>query len=66
MRSERMPWTCRWSEYRPAERPSLWMDEWLSEWACLAERPSDSRPQLDRCVACGKWEPRQGWTPKAE
>ena len=66
MRTERMPWTCRWSEYRPAERPSVWMEEWLSEWACLAERRRDTVPTLDRCVACCKWEPREGWSPRAE
>jgi hypothetical protein len=62
MKTERMPWTCRWSEYRASERPAIWLDEWLSQWACLAD---DRRPpvtELGRCQSCRCWEPRHGWT----
>ncbi len=58
MKTERMPWTCRWSEFRPVEPAPLWLDEWLSQWACLAGRRSTPVGGVDRCAACASWEPR--------
>jgi hypothetical protein len=60
MKTERMPWTCRWSEYRPATPPPIWMTDWLAQWACLAD---EGRPVSDpgRCDRCRSWEPRYGW-----
>jgi hypothetical protein len=61
MKTERMPWTCRWSEYRPATPAPMWLDEWLGQWACLAD---EARPvsEVGRCDMCRRWEPRHGWT----
>jgi len=61
MKTERMPWTCRWSEYRPVTPAPIWMDAWLAQWACLA---AERRPvsELGRCDLCGRWEPRHEWT----
>ncbi len=61
MKTERMPWTCRWSEHRPVKPAPIWMNEWLAQWACLAQ---EGRPveQLGQCDQCHRWEPRQGWT----
>ena len=58
MMTERMPWTCRWSEFRPASAAPMWMDEWMSQWACLVERRREGATQLDRCVDCQRWETR--------
>jgi hypothetical protein len=59
MNTERMPWTCRWSEFRPASPSPLWMDEWMAQWVCLAERQkAGAEQQLDRCVDCQKFECR--------
>ena len=38
MKTERMPWTCRWSEFRPAAPSPMWMEDWMAQWVCLAER----------------------------
>ncbi len=62
MRSERTPWTCRWSEYRPASPAPLWLDEWMTQWACLVERRRDTASSVDRCLDCARWEPRDAWT----
>ncbi len=66
MSNERMPWTCRWSEFRPDDAPAIWMEDWLAKWACLAEKRRDTVSELDRCVACAKWEPRADWTGRGE
>ena len=58
MNTERMPWTCRWSEFRPVSPSPLWMDEWMAQWVCLAERQKAGAEQLDRCVDCQKFECR--------
>ena len=38
MNTERMPWTCRWSEFRPTSPAPMWMDQWMAQWVCLADR----------------------------
>jgi hypothetical protein len=58
MRTERMPWTCRWSEFRPTTSSPMWMDQWMSQWSCLIERRPDAAPHLDRCADCERWETR--------
>jgi hypothetical protein len=58
MNTERMPWTCRWSEFRPTSPAPMWMDEWMSQWVCLAERQRTGAGELDRCVDCQKYEAR--------
>jgi len=58
MNTERMPWTCRWSEFRPTSPSPLWMEEWMAQWVCLAERQREGTGQLDRCVDCQKYEAR--------
>lgn len=63
MKTERMPWTCRWSEYRPATPPAVWLDQWLSQWSCLADERRPPVSELRQCDACRRWEPRHGWTP---
>ena len=65
MKTERMPWTCRWSEYRPATPAPIWMADWLAQWACLAD---EGRPVSDpaRCDRCRSWEPRHGWEAEGE
>ena len=59
MKTERTPWTCRWSEYRPAAPAAIWLDEWLAQWTCLADQ---ARPvsDLSHCDLCRRWEPRHG------
>jgi hypothetical protein len=57
MRTERTPWTCRWSEYRAATPPPIWMQEWLGQWTCLDEQRGPATG-LARCAACGDWQPR--------
>ncbi len=61
MKTERMPWTCRWSEYRPVAPAPMWVEQWLAQWNCLV---GERRPVSDmaRCDMCRQWEPRQGWT----
>jgi hypothetical protein len=58
MNTERMPWTCRWSEFRPTSPAPMWMDEWMSQWVCLAERQRTGAGELDRCVDCQKYDVR--------
>ena len=58
MNTERMPWTCRWSELRPTSPAPMWMDEWMAQWVCLADRQRAGEGDLDRCVACQKYEAR--------
>ncbi|MDO8835877.1 MAG: hypothetical protein Q7V01_09780 [Vicinamibacterales bacterium] len=58
MRTERMPWTCRWSELRPANATPMWMDQWMAQWSCLIERKSETAGDLDRCADCERWETR--------
>jgi hypothetical protein len=58
MKTERMPWTCRWSEFRPATPAPMWMDSWMAQWACVAEQKRDLSTALDRCAECQKWESR--------
>ena len=36
----------------------MWMDEWMAQWVCLAERQKAGAEQLDRCVDCQKFECR--------
>lgn len=62
MKTERMPWTCRWSAYQPTTPSPVWMTEWLAQWTCLAQPNQPPVPDLERCAACPKWEPRHGWT----
>ena len=65
MKTERMPWTCRWSEFRPVEPAPLWLNEWLAQWACLSERRREMVSALDRCMGCARWEPRGDWTARS-
>ena len=58
MRTERMPWTCRWSEFRPVNPEPVWMDAWMAQWACLAKRREALSTDLDRCLDCQRWESR--------
>ncbi len=61
MKTERMPWTCRWSEYRPTTPAPMWIEQWLAQWGCLA---NERRPvtEMGNCDMCRRWEPRGGWT----
>jgi len=58
MKTERMPWTCQWSEFRPATPAPMWMDAWMAQWECLAGQRKDMSKALDRCAECQKWESR--------
>lgn len=58
MNTERMPWTCRWSEFRPAAQSPMWMEQWMAQWVCLAERERAGASTLDRCADCQKFEVR--------
>jgi hypothetical protein len=58
MNTERMPWTCRWSEFRPSTPAPMWMDQWMSQWSCLIERRPETAGDLDRCADCARWETR--------
>ena len=60
MKTERMPWTCRWSEFRPATPAPMWMDSWMAQWACLAGQQRELSTSLDRCAECQKFETRAG------
>ena len=48
MKTERMPWTCRWSEFTPASDAPMWMDAWLAQWVCLAEHRKSGEGELGR------------------
>ncbi len=61
MRSERTPWTCRWSEYRPSVPAPLWLDQWMTRWACLVDKRRAASPDISRCLDCTSWEPRDEW-----
>jgi hypothetical protein len=58
MNTERMPWTCRWSEFRPASSAPMWMDQWMAQWVCLADRQRGGLDRSDRCLDCQKFETR--------
>jgi hypothetical protein len=58
MKTERMPWTCQWSEFRAATPSPMWMDAWMAQWACLVEHKADVSTDLDRCADCQKWVSR--------
>ncbi len=58
MRTERMPWTCRWSELRPVSPAPMWLDEWMAQWTCLRGADPAAAPFVDRCVECERWETR--------
>ena len=68
MNTERMPWTCRWSEFRPVSPAPMWMDQWLAQWVCLAEHQRGDAGALDRCADCQKYDARQeaGQAPRQE
>ncbi|MEW5983734.1 MAG: hypothetical protein AB1806_15385 [Acidobacteriota bacterium] len=53
-----MPWTCRWSQLRPANPAPLWLDEWMAQWGCLLESRPEVARLLDRCIDCERWESR--------
>jgi hypothetical protein len=36
----------------------MWMDAWMAQWVCLAERQRAGDEKLDRCVDCQKYESR--------
>jgi hypothetical protein len=59
MNTERMPWTCRWSEFRPVSPAPMWMDQWMAQWVCLADRQRGNVESSDRCLECQKYEARQ-------
>ncbi len=37
----------------------MWMEDWLAQWACLAEQRHESSGSLDRCVDCQQYEARE-------
>lgn len=37
----------------------MWMEDWLAQWACLAEQRKEGSRSLDRCVDCQKYEARE-------
>jgi hypothetical protein len=58
MKTERMPWTCRWSEFRPATPTPMWVDEWMSQWTCLVDGRRETASAIDRCADCQKFDTR--------
>jgi hypothetical protein len=58
MRTERMPWTCRWSQLRPSTPAPLWLEDWMAQWTCLQESRPEVASFVDRCVDCERWETR--------
>ncbi len=64
MKTERMPWTCRWSEFKPASDAPMWMDAWLTQWVCLAEHRKGGEGEIGRCADCQKYEPREEGAPE--
>lgn len=58
MMTERMPWTCRWIRFTPADQRPLWVQDWVAQWSCVRDPEERSVDGLDGCIDCERWEPR--------